>query len=202
MADCGCDIEIQDRSQRQVLVILLLINGVMFLAEFGAGWFAESTGLIADSLDMLADAMVYAISFVAVGRSPGLKARSALLSGVFQVTLALGVAAEVVRRFVTGSDPVSTFMMVVGGIALLANLVCLMLLHKHRHGEVHMQASWIFSANDVLANLGVILAGGLVYLTASRYPDLVIGLIIALLVLRGGIRILQKALVASQSGCN
>jgi Co/Zn/Cd efflux system component len=84
-------------------------------------------------------------------------------------------------------------MMIVGTIALVANLSCLALLSKHREGEVHMRASWIFSVNDVLANLGVILGGVLVMASGSRWPDLVIGAVIVLLVMRGGVRILLDA---------
>lgn len=193
MPSCDCSIEIDDRNQSHVLWILLAINAAMFVIEFTTGWLAESTGLIADSLDMLADASVYAISLYAVGKSLRTKSNAALISGVYQITLALGVFADVVRRIVMGSEPVSLLMMSVGALALVANTICLVLISRHRHGEVHMRASWIFSTNDVLANLGVILAGGLVLLTASRIPDLVIGLMISLLVLRGGIRIVREA---------
>lgn len=176
-----------------MLHVLLAINATMFVVEIVAGWLAESTGLIADSLDMLADATVYGISLHAVGRSATAKRRAALLSGGFQILLAAGVGVEVVRRAAVGSDPVSVPMMAVGALALAANLTCLALLAKHRDGEVHMRASWIFSVNDVLANLGVILGGLLVLLLGSRWPDLAIGGAIALLVLWGGIRILRDA---------
>lgn len=195
MTGCGCDdaLEPKTREERRVLRVLLAINAAMFVLEIVAGWVAESTGLIADSLDMLADATVYGIALYAVGRSAKAKSRAALLSGVFQILLAAGVGAEVVRRAVVGSDPVSLPMMAVGAIALAANLTCLALLAKHREGEVHMRASWIFSVNDVLANLGVILGGLLVLLVGSRWPDLAIGAAITVLVLWGGIRILREA---------
>ena len=88
----------------------------------------------------------------------------------------------------------------VGGLALLANVTCLVLISSHRKGEVHMRASWIFSRNDVIANLGVIVAGVLVAMTASRLPDLVIGAALSLLVIRGGITILGEARSAD-AGC-
>lgn len=78
----------------------------------------------------------------------------------------------------------------IAALALAANALCLFLLSKHRHGEVHMKASWIFSTNDVIANMGVILAGALVWAFKANWPDLIVGLIIAAIVLRGGIRIL------------
>jgi cation diffusion facilitator family transporter len=172
---------------------LLSINAAMFAVELGVGVMAESTGLIADSLDMLADAAVYGIALFAVGRSPTTKVHAALFSGGFQVLLALGVAFDVVRRALFGSEPVSELMMAVGTLALAANLACLALLAKHRDGEVHMRASWIFSVNDVFANLGVILSGLIVFVIGSRWPDLIIGAAITVLVLRGGIRIIRDA---------
>lgn len=193
MSGCGCEIEIKDKSETRVLVILLLINGLMFLIEFGVGWWAESTALIADAMDMLADAMVYGVGLYAVGKSVSAKIQAAGLSGWLQIGLGLLVLADIVRRFVYGSEPISTPMMVMGLMALTANTICLMLISKHRDGEVHMRASWIFSKNDVIANAGVILAGVLVAATASRIPDLVIGIIVAGIVIRGGIIILEDA---------
>ncbi len=193
MAGCGCEVEIKDTSERRVLITLLLINGIMFIVELGVGWWAQSTALIADALDMLADAMVYGVGLYAVGKSLLIKAHAARISGSLQVLLGLLVLVDIVRRIIVGSEPVSTLMMGMGLIALIANITCLILIAKHREGEVHMRASWIFSKNDVIANLCVILAGGLVAWTGSRLPDLVIGLLVALIVIRGGMLILQDA---------
>jgi len=196
MAGCGCEIEVEKQGQRKVLWLLLAINAAMFVVELVAGWLAESTGLIADSLDMLADAGVYGISLYAVDRTLREKAHAAMASGIFQLLLACLVAVDVGRRFLGGSEPLSDFMIAVGLLALAANLVCLVLISRHRHGEVHMRASWIFSTNDVLANLGVIVAGLLVHFTGSPLPDFIIGLIIAGLVLYGGVKIVGEARAA------
>ena len=185
MSDCGCHIEITNESQRQVLIKLLVINALMFLVEIGAGWYAQSTGLIADAMDMLADAAVYGVGLYAVGKSLKQKAHAALISGWFQLLLGVSIIVDIVRRIWLGSDPESLFMMAIGSIALVANVVCLKLIEQHRHGDVHMRASWIFSKNDVIANLGVIMSGALVMLLDSRWPDLVIGCVIALVVLNG-----------------
>ena len=204
MSDCGCEIEIRDKSQRRVLVILLLINAVMFLFEFGLGWYAESTGLIADSMDMLADAIVYAIGLYAVGRSTTHKARTALLSGGLQALLGGLILVDILHRSFAGSEPVSVLMMAVGTIALAANVICLLLIQSHKDGEVHMRASWVFSKNDVIANSGVILAGGLVWALDSRWPDLIIGSLIALVILHGARHIIREArqeLAARESQC-
>lgn len=174
-------------------MIVLVINAFMFVFELVLGLIAESTGLIADSLDMFADASVYSISLYAVGKTAALKGKAARLSGILQSILAFLVFFDVIRRFILGSEPVSILMMGVGVIALIANSICLALISKHRDGEVHMRASVIFSTNDVIANIGVIVSGALVWALGSRYPDFVIGFIIAAVVLRGGIHILREA---------
>jgi len=193
MSKCDCQEQAGQVAERSVLMTLLAINGVMFFAEIFAGVLAESTGLIADSLDMLADAAVYGIAFYAVGREMSTKIRAARFSGWFQIALAGGVLFDIVRRLVVGSDPDSWLMIGVGIFALIANVACLGILAKHRKGEIHMRASWIFSKNDVIANLGVILAALLIHFTGSRWPDLVIGGIITVIVFRGGIAILRDA---------
>lgn len=185
--------EARNEQERKTLLLVLGINAFMFFFEMALGLIAQSTGLIADSLDMLADATVYAISLYAVGKSDVLKVRSAKFSGLAQILLSVLVLADVLRRFILGSDPVSSLMMGVGVIALVANVICLSLIAKHRDGGVHMRASLIFSKNDVIANLGVIAAGALVWVFGSRYPDLVIGSVIAIIVFRGGLQILKEA---------
>ena len=193
MSGCDCNVEIKDKSESRVLIALLVINGIMFIIELAIGWWAQSTALIADAMDMLADAMVYSVGLYAVGKAVVAKIHAATLSGWLQAGVGLLVLFDVVRRFIFGSDPVSSLMIGMGLVALIANVVCLILISKHRKGEVHMRASWIFSKNDVIANLGVILAGVLVGWTGSRVPDLIIGFVVALIVFRGGILILQDA---------
>ncbi len=165
----------------------------MFVAELVTGIIGESMGLIGDSLDMLADATVYGIGLYAVGRAASVKIRAAFLSGVFQIALAVGVAGEIVRRVIWGSDPEPLYMVTISLVALVANVVCLILISKYRSGEVHMRASWLFSRNDVIANIGVVCGGLLVYSLETRWPDLVIGAAIVGVVLRGGLTILADA---------
>ena len=179
-----------DAVESRVLGTLLAINAAMFVVELVLGLVAESTGLLADSLDMFADAAVYGMALYAVGRAAAMKLGAARLAGWLQAALALGALWEVGRRAVFGSEPVSALMMGVGALALVANAVCLVLVARHRDRGTHMKASYIFSANDVLANLGVIVAGALVAWTESHLPDLVIGGIIGVIVLDGARRIL------------
>ncbi len=191
MSGCGCEVEIRDQSQRQVLYWLLGINATMFVIEIGIGLIADSTALIADSLDMLADAVVYGVALYVIGKSLLHKANAARISGYFQMALGLLIIVDIVRRSIYGSEPVSVLMMTMGAVALVANVICLVIIRKQKDEEVHMRASWIFSANDVIANLGVIFAGVLVFWLESRWPDLVIGLIVSCIVLRGAKMILE-----------
>ncbi len=178
-------------SQVRVLVAVLAINLAMFVGELAAGIWAGSTGLVADSLDMLADASVYAIALLGAGASLQRQRRAARASGWMQLGLAGLVLVEVVRRAIEGGQPRSDVMVAMGVLALLANVTCLVLLARHRSGGLHLRASWIFTTNDVLANLGVILAGQMVAATGSAWPDLLVGTAIAVLVASGAVRILR-----------
>ena len=193
MTNCGCGTEQVEKLERKTLISLLAINAVMFLVEFVMGWLAESTGLISDSLDMLADAAVYGLSLYAIGRGLKKQIKAARLSGILQILLGTGVLLEVMRRLLLGSEPESLRIMGIGIAALVANIYCLMLISGHRNSGVHMRASWIFSTNDVIANLGVIVSGFLVWLLGNRFPDLIVGAMISVVIVRGGIRILQEA---------
>lgn len=189
MADCGCHSE---SLQRQTLRWLLAINASMFIAELVAGLLVASTALIADAMDMLADASVYLISLYAVGQRLRHKNRAATISGWLQIFLGLLVVLEVLRRLMTGSTPEPLQMLVVALVALGANLFCLRMIWQHRQGQMHMRASWIFTVNDVLANFAVIVAAILVWLLDSRLPDLIVGALIALIVMRGGLQIIRE----------
>jgi Co/Zn/Cd efflux system component len=181
----------RDGAEARTLLTVLAINAAMFVVEGLAGWIAESTGLLADGLDMLADALVYGVALYAVGREPALKRRAARLCGGLQLLLALTALAEVVRRALFGSEPSPPLMVGVSVLALAANVTSLWLVARHREGGVHMKATYICTTNDVLANLGVILAGALVAWTGSAIPDLLIGTTIVAVVFRGAVRILR-----------
>ncbi|WP_297365086.1 cation transporter [Thauera sp.] len=180
-----------DAAEARVLWILLALNAAMFVIELGAGVWARSVGLVADAMDMFADAAVYGVALYAVGRAARYKLGAARLAGMLQLLLALGALAETARRMLAGAMPEPVGMMGIALLALAANVACLVLIARHRDGGVHMKASYIFSANDVIANLGVIAAGALVAWTGSAWPDWIIGLVIAALVLAGAVRILR-----------
>lgn len=176
--------------EASVLKWLLGINVIMFFFELTVGIAAQSAGLIADSLDMFADAAVYVVALYAVGKAAKTKLRAAHLSGWLELFLAIGLLIEVVRRVILGGAPASMLMMGVGSLALIANIACLVLIYQVRNNGTHLKASMIFSANDVIANAGVIIAGALVAITGSQIPDLIIGAIVGIIVLGGARRIL------------
>ncbi|KPM49263.1 cation transporter [Jiulongibacter sediminis] len=183
----------ENTEQKKLLWAVLGINFVFFLLEMSTGLLSKSMGLVADSLDMLADSFVYGLSLFAVGGTLVRKKKIAKLAGYFQITLALIGFLEVLRRF-WGQEELPDFstMILVSVLALIANGVCLYLLQKSKSKEeAHMKASMIFTSNDVIINLGVIVAGLLVNWLHSAAPDLIIGTIVFILVIQGARRILK-----------
>lgn len=183
----------QDVEERRTLFRVLGINAGQVIMAGGVGIVAQSTGLLGAALDNLSDAGVYIVSLFAVGRSVGAKSRAARLSGVLLIALALALLGEVVRRFVTGSDPIGIAMIVTAIANAASNAWCLRLLRSHREQGVHLKASWIFTTNDMLANLGIVASGAAVMFFKSPLPDLLIGLVVVGIVLKGGWDILAEA---------
>lgn len=179
--------------QAKLLWSVLLINLGFFVIEMTTGLLSKSMGLVADSLDMLADSFVYGLSLWAVGSTALRKKKVARLSGYLQLGLAgLGIT-EVIRRFITAQETIPDYRIMIGVsfLALLANSACLYILHQSKSKEAHMKASMVFTSNDVIINVGVIIAGGLVLFTQSKYPDLIIGSVVFVLVVQGAFRILR-----------
>ena len=182
----------ENENQKKLLWSVLAINFAFFIIEMTTGIISKSMGLVADSLDMLADSFVYGISLFAVGGTVIKKKRIAKLAGYFQITLAIIGFVEVLRRFF-GDEKLPNFstMIIVSIFALAGNLISLWLINKAKSQEAHMQASAIFTSNDIIVNGGVIVAGVLVYFLNSKWPDLVIGGIVFTFVMRGALRILK-----------
>ena len=190
-----CEKIVKDNSDsKRRLIIVLAINFTFFVIEMLFGIVSQSMGLIADSLDMLADSFVYGLSLYAINHIESKRKRIAKLSGYFQISLALFGITEVIRRFI-GVEGVPDFytMASISGFALIGNLASLFVLSKTKDQGVHLKASWIFTSNDVLANIGVIIAAAFVYLTSSKLPDLIVGGLIFVIVANGGIKILRIA---------
>ncbi|APG59834.1 cation transporter [Christiangramia salexigens] len=183
----------ENSQQKKLLWSVLAINFAFFIIEMTTGLISKSMGLVADSLDMLADSFVYGLSIFAVGGSIVRKKKIANLAGYFQILLALIGFAEVLRRFF-GNEKLPDFstMIIISILALIANGVCLYLLQKSKSKkEAHMKASMIFTSNDIIINVGIIIAALLVNWLNSSKPDLIIGTIVFILVIQGAIRILK-----------
>ncbi len=180
-------------SQRRVLLIVLYINAAMFLVEFSAGVIAGSAALMADSVDMLGDALVYALSLYALDRGAIWKARAAVAKGGFILALGAAVLVEIGIKIATGSLPQTTVMLGIGALALTMNLTCLSLLWRFRRQDVNMSSTFECSRNDVIANIGVLVAAGLVAAFASPWPDIIVAVAIAGIFLRSAVRVLREA---------
>jgi cation diffusion facilitator family transporter len=179
--------------QRRVLLVVLAINAVMFVAEFGAGVVAGSSALMADASDMLGDALVYGLSLYALARSRRWKAGAALAKAGMMLALAAGIAVNVIAKIESGVPPSSTLMLAFGALALAANLYCLRLLWRFRGHDVNMASTFECSRNDVLSNMGVLVAAGLVAWLRSPWPDIAIGSAMAMLFLRSAVKVMLEA---------
>ena len=181
------------RDIRRVLVVVLLLNALMFVVEFGAGLIAQSASLMADSIDMLGDAAVYGLSLFTLGRSLRWRAGAALIKGGFILFLGLGVLAEIVAKIAWGVPPVSSLMLMVGAMALVANLSCVALLWPYRAHDVNLSSTFACSRNDVVANVGVLVAAALISLTHSPWPDILVASAIAYLFVRSSLKMIGEA---------
>jgi Co/Zn/Cd efflux system component len=184
----------KNETEKKLLLQVLSINLFFFILEIVTGFISNSMGLVADSLDMLADSLVYGLALFAVGGAMARKKNIAKISGYFQLLLAVFGISEVIRRFLGFSDvPVFQTMIIISSFALIGNAASLYLLQKSKNTEAHIQASVIFTSNDVIINLGVIIAGILVFVTKSKIPDLAVGAIVFFIVARGAYHILKIA---------
>ncbi len=198
--NCTNDEHGLDASQaadRRILVLVLLINLGQSLTGAGVGLWASSTALIGAALDNLADASVYGVSLYAVGRSAAIKVRAARLSGWLLIGLSVMLLVEVLRRFFGGEPPVGPAMMAMAAVNAALNLVCLRLLKRHRGEDVNFKASAIFTSNDSIVNLAILVSGALVMWWGSNVPDLVIGLVVSAIAANGGREILTEAAEAA-----
>jgi Co/Zn/Cd efflux system component len=197
MDDCcaakSCEIDRLRETQARVLQVVLAINAIMFIAEFTAGVIASSTALMADSIDMFGDATVYAMSLYALSRGPRWRARAALAKGAIILAFGAWILFEIAQKAWLGISPTASLMGIFGFIALGANVSCLMLLWRFRRQDINMRSTFECSRNDVIANVGVLAAALGVWATASGWPDIVVGLIVAALFVRSAISILREA---------
>jgi len=198
MADCcndkACEIDALRSRQSSTLKIVLGINAVMFVIELIAGLLGHSVSLVADSLDMLGDALVYGFSLYVVARSTKMKAQVALLKGAIMAAFGLFVLGQVIYRIAFPQLPVFEAIGAIGLLALAANSMCFFLLWRHRADDINMSSVWLCSRNDIIANVSVLLAAVGVWFSHSGWPDLLVGLALAVLFLRSALFVLREAI--------
>lgn len=192
MDEC-CEVREIPREQRRVLHVVLWINAAMFLVESAAGLLGNSTALLADSVDMLGDAIVYGFSLYVVSRGPLWQARAALLKGAIMAAFGVGVLVQVAVKIARGLAPSVEVMGAVGLLAFAANVFCLVLLWRRRGDDINMRSAWVCSRNDVAGNAGVLVAAGAVALTGAPWPDIAIGLLVAGLFGHSAFRVVRDA---------
>ncbi|MBZ0335001.1 hypothetical protein MARI_31370 [Marinobacter sp. JH2] len=180
-------------NQSRVLYIAFAINALMFVVEFAAGWIASSTALLGDSLDMFGDASVYALTLFVLDRSRQARAGAALFKGGFMLLFGLVVVADAIRKLMIQEVPAAEWMGAIGVLALIANGICFALLYRHRADDLNMRSTWLCSRNDLFANTSVIIAAGLVALTNTLWPDIIVGLAIAALFLHSAWQVMREA---------
>lgn len=206
MAGCcenkSCTLDAMRANHGRVLKIVLAINAVMFVVEALAGLAAHSTSLLADSADMLGDALVYGFSLYVLTRDESWQARAALLKGLFMLAFGLGVAAEAIYKTLHPILPHGETIGLIGLLALAANTWCFLLLYRHRADNLNMSSVWLCSRNDLFANGGVILAGIAVIYSQSRWPDIIVGGIIAALFLKSAVSVLRQSITSLRSQSN
>jgi cation diffusion facilitator family transporter len=186
------------RDQRRVLVVVLAVNLALFVVEMVAGFLSHSTALLADSLDMLGDSIVYGFSLYVVTRSERARALAASLKGMIMLAFGALVLAEAARRMLVPALPEAHTMGMVGLLALAGNAFCFWLLYRHRSDGLNMRSTWLCSRNDLIANLSVLGAAAVVARTGSAWPDLVVGVSIAALFAQSGWGVLREAITAGR----
>lgn len=189
----GCELSKLQKKQAKVLWAVLVINLVMFVIEFGAGIRADSLSLTGDSLDMLGDALVYTSSLYVINKGSKAQAGAAFFKGIIMFLFAIAVFARATYQLLVGVTPEAKMMSMVGVVALLANLLCLFLLTKHRKDNLNMSSVWLCSRNDIIANTSVLIAAGLVFVTNSVVPDLAVGLLLTFIFTKSAGKVLSQS---------
>ena len=198
MSDCcndkACEIDALRTRQSATLKVVLVINAAMFIIELTAGLLGNSISLIADSLDMLGDALVYGFSLYVVTRSATMKAKAALLKGLIMAGFGFFVLGQAVYRIVYPQIPVFETIGLIGLLALAANSLCFYLLWRHRTDDINMSSVWLCSRNDIIANISVLFAAVGVWFAHSGWPDILVGLALAGLFLRSSVQVARDSL--------
>lgn len=194
---CDCaPTHIESAAQRKMLRMALTLNAAMFVIGTLLGYWAQSTGVLADALDMLTDAIAYGLALQAASRGAAFKRHSAQYSGLVLLLLGAGIAAQALWRWYAGSQPVGPAMMAYAVVSFAVNVYVLAKLTRFRHDGVHLSASYLCTRADVLANIAVFVCGGVIVVTGAHWVDLLVGFAIALYVFKEAGEILRQARLA------
>lgn len=198
MADSCCEAKTDElvllrNRQARVLWIVLAVNAILFVAGFAVGWAARSTALLADSLDMFGDALVYAFTLWVLHRGPVWRARASLSKGVVQAVFGLLVLGQAIWKISSGLEVNATAMGIMGFVALAGNSWCFYLLWNHRSDDLNMRSTWLCSRNDLIANSAVLAAAAIVVVSNNPWPDMVVGVAIAALFLRTAVTVIGES---------
>jgi cation diffusion facilitator family transporter len=189
------EIRVLRGKHKNVLTTVLVINVVLFVVEAAAGLLANSTALLADSLDMFGDSLVYGFSLYVLWRSAVWKAKAALLKGAIMAVFGIGVLFEAVYKMLSGVVPIAETMGIIGSLVLVGNGICFLLLFRHRSDDLNMRSTWLCSRNDIIANLSVLVAAAGVTIFNSGWPDILVGAAIAAVFLKSALTILAESFV-------
>jgi Co/Zn/Cd efflux system component len=187
------------QKQSGTLKAVLAINAVMFVVIAAAAFYANSTALLADSLDNFGDALTYALSLYAVSRGSATKAKVALFKGILIFLGASIVAGHLVYKLIVPTVPIFEVMGIFSLLGLAANSVCLYLLWRHRHEDVNMSSVWECSRNDIVSNISVFVAAGAVWLSGSGWPDVVVAAVLVAFLYRSAFRVISSARAEMQT---
>ncbi len=196
-SSCACDAAIPTQvtaSYRRALWLVAGLNLGMGIVESMSGYFAGSQALKADALDFLGDGVITGLGLVALNWGARLRARAALMQGLFLGLMGLGVFSATLYRVFVIQLPEAVLMGSVGLMALVVNVACAVILLRYREGDANVRAVWLFSRNDAIGNAAVVVAALVVAATGSPWPDLITAAAIAGLFIHSAIKIIDSAL--------
>lgn len=178
---------------KRVLIAVIIINGLMFLLEMSYGVVGQSQALKADALDFLGDSATYTLSLWVIGRSIETRSQIALIKGVSLLLMAIWVLASTAYYMFYTNNPSAPIMTSVALTALAANLISVLLLMKFRDGDANIRSVWLCSRKDAIGNVMVLIAAGVVYLSHSHWPDLIVAALLAGLFTNSALQIISQA---------
>lgn len=178
---------------RRALWLVILLNVGYGLIEMVGGFLSDSQALKADSLDFFGDGLITLLGLIAIGWGLAWRARSALIQGIFLGILGLSVLTNTVMRLADGYVPEAGMMGAFAIVALVVNVASTIVLLPHRAGDSNVKAVWMFSRNDAIGNLAVVIAAVVVGWLNTAWPDIIVAFVIGSLFLQSSWVIVRDA---------